>query len=122
VYRFLAGGGEAPAPVAIAADAEAHPGSLASEAVDLFIAVYGARAGDVALSYGATGGVYLGGGIAPKLLPRLLEGGFTQSFLAKGRLESFVSRIPVRVVLNSDAALVGAAMYAPELASDRRAA
>lgn len=122
VYRFLAGGGEAPAPAAIAADAEAHPGSLASEAVDLFIAVYGARAGDVALSYGATGGVYLGGGIAPKLLPRLLEGGFTQSFLAKGRLESFVSRIPVRVVLNSDAALVGAAMYAPELASDRRAA
>jgi glucokinase len=85
---------------------------VARAAVDLFVWIYGARAGNVALSYGATGGVYLGGGIAPKLLPRLLEGGFVQAFLAKGRLESFVRPIPVRVVLNADAALIGAALYA----------
>jgi glucokinase len=117
IYRFLAGGGEAPAPPAIAAAAEADPGSVARAAVDLFVSIYGARAGDVALSYGATGGVYLGGGIAPKLLPRLLEGGFVQAFLAKGRLESFVRRITVRVVLNADAALIGAALYARDAAA-----
>jgi glucokinase len=63
---------------------------------------------------GATGGIYLGGGIAPKLLPRLLEGGFMRAFLAKGTLESFVRRVPVRVVLTADAALVGASLYASE--------
>ena len=83
---------------------------------DLFLSIYGARAGDVALAYGATGGVYLGGGIAPKLLPRLREGGFVRAFLAKGRLESFVRPIPVRVVLNADAALIGAALYAQDAA------
>jgi glucokinase len=116
IYRFLAGGGDAPAPAAIAAAAEDDPESVAHAAVDLFISIYGARAGDVALSFGATGGVYLGGGIAPKLLPQLLEGGFMRAFLAKGRLESLVRRIPVRVVLNADAALIGAALYAKDAA------
>jgi len=90
---------------------------VARAAVDLFVSIYGAHAGDVALSYGATGGVYLGGGIAPKRLPRLLDGRFVQAFLAKGRLEPFVRRIPVRVVLNADAALVGAALYALDAAA-----
>jgi glucokinase len=119
IYRFLAGGAEAPDPPAIAAEAEADPGSVARAAVDLFVAIYGARAGDVALSLGATGGVYLGGGIAPKLLPRLIEGGFVRAFLAKGRLESFVRRIPVRVVLNADAALIGAALCARDAAEPK---
>jgi glucokinase len=116
IYRFLAGGGDAPDPAAIAAAATADRGSVARAAVDLFVSIYGARTGDVALSLGATGGVYLGGGIAPKLLPHLLEGGFVQAFLAKGRLESFVRRVPVRVVLNADAALLGAALYAGDAA------
>jgi glucokinase len=116
IYRFLAGE-EAPAPAAIAAAADADTGSVARAAVDLFVSIYGARAGDVALSYGASGGVYLGGGIAPKLLPRLLEGGFMRAFLAKGRLESFVRRNPVRVVLNADAALIGAALYSRDAAA-----
>jgi glucokinase len=122
VYRFLAGGDEAPDPAAIAAAAEADRGSVASAAVDLFVSVYGARAGDVALAYGATGGVYLGGGIAPKLLPRLLEGGFVRAFLAKGRLESMLRRIPVHVVVNDDAALMGAARYAGDALPRRRRA
>ena len=88
----------------------------------LFVSIYGARAGDVALSYGATGGVYLGGGIAPKLLPRLLEGGFMRAFLAKGRLESFVRRVPVRVVLNTDAAVIRAALIARDSVTLERAA
>ena len=111
IYRFLAGGGEAPAPAAITAEAEADRGSVASAAVDLFVSIYGARAGDVALSMGATGGVYLGGGIAPKLLPRFLEDGFLRAFFAKGTLEPFLRRIPVHVVLNADAALIGASLY-----------
>ena len=114
IYRFLSGSGEAPAPAAIVAAAEADRGSVARAAVDLFVSIYGARAGDVALSYGATGGIYLGGGIAPKLLPHMLEGGFMRAFLGKGRLESFVHRIPVRVVLNTDAALIGASLYAED--------
>jgi glucokinase len=111
-YRFLSGGHDTPDPAQIAAEAAADRDSIASAAVDLFVSIYGARAGDVALSYGATGGVYLGGGIAPKLLRRFLEGGFMHAFLAKGKLESFVRRVPVRVVLNADAALIGASLRA----------
>lgn len=121
-YRFLAGVTDAPEPAVIAAEAASDPRSIASAAVDLFVSLYGARAGDVAVSYGATGGVYLGGGIAPKLLPRFQDGRFLHAFLAKGRLESFVRRVPVRVVLNADAALVGASRYALEAPGLRRLA
>jgi len=123
LYRFFSGEHEAPEPAQIAARAAADRRSAASAAVDLLVSIYGARAGDVALSYGATGGVYLGGGIAPKLLPRLLEGGFMQAFLDKGSLRRMLERIPVHVVLNSDAALIGAALFArDELGPALRAA
>jgi glucokinase len=117
VYRFLSREDEAPEPAAITAEAEADRDSAASAAVDLFAAIYGARAGNVALAYRATGGVYLGGGIAPKILHRLQAGGFIRAFLAKGRLSSLLERIPVRVVLSADAAVIGAALVARELAS-----
>ena len=123
IYRFLSGAAEAPEPAVITAEADADRASVSSAAVDLFVSIYGARAGDVALSYGATGGVYLGGGIAPRLLPRLLEGGFMRAFVAKGRLGSFVRRVPVRVVLDADAAVIGAALFARDaLARERLAA
>ncbi len=109
IYRFLAGG-EAPTPAEITAAAETD--SIASAALDLFVSVYGTRAGDVVLGYAATGGVYLGGGIAPKILPRLLDGRFLRTFTAKGRLSWLLERTPVHVVLNSDAALIGAAAIA----------
>jgi glucokinase len=112
IYRFLTGEPEALEPAAITAEAFADRTSAAGEAVDMFTAIYGSRAGDVALSYFATGGVYLGGGIAPKLLPRLTEGRFMEAFLEKGSLGSQLRRIPVRVVLNTDAALIGAALFA----------
>jgi len=80
------------------------------EALDLFVSVYGAEAGNVALRMFATGGVFLGGGIAPKILSRLQRDGlFMAAFLDKGRMRSLLESIPVLVVLNDRAALWGAA-------------
>jgi glucokinase len=84
----------------------------ASEALDLMLSVYGAQAANLALTVMATGGVYLGGGIPPKVLPRLREGGFMRAFTDKGRLSELLERIPVRVILNELTALLGAARHA----------
>lgn len=90
---------------------------LCSRALDLFVAAYGALAGNLALLGTATGGVYLGGGIAPKILPRLTGGLFLQAFTAKGRFVPYLEKLPVRVILNDRAALLGAARHASLLAS-----
>lgn len=80
------------------------------QALELFVSLYGAEAGNVALRMLATGGVFLGGGIAPKLLPRFTRDGlFLSSFLDKGRMRPLLEDIPVLVVLNDRAALWGAA-------------
>lgn len=81
-------------------------------AVDLFVRVYGAEAGNLALKLKATRSVFVGGGIAPKLLPVLREGAFLAAFLDKGRMRSLLAPVPVRVLLNEDAALLGAALCA----------
>ncbi|HEV7509257.1 MAG TPA: glucokinase [Thermoanaerobaculia bacterium] len=86
-------------------------------ALETFVAVYGAVAGNIALLGTATGGVWLGGGIAPKILPRLSDGLFRETFRAKGRFAAFLERVPVRVILNDRAALLGAARRATELAA-----
>ena len=83
-----------------------------TRALDLFVHAYGARAGNLALTTGATGGVYIAGGIAPKILPRLREGDFLAALRDKGRLSYYLEAIPVRVVLNPDAGLIGAAVEA----------
>ena len=85
---------------------------LCAKALDLFVAVYGSEAGNLALKFKATGGLYVGGGIAPKILPRLKSGGFMSAFAAKGRLSALLKAIPVRVILNDQAALRGAALLA----------
>ena len=85
---------------------------VASEAVDLLVSMYGAQAGNMALAVMATGGVYLGGGIAPRILPRLREGAFMRAFMDKGRLSDVVARIPVWVIRNELTALLGAARHA----------
>lgn len=85
---------------------------LCSRAMDLFVAAYGAVAGNLALTGTAIGGVYLGGGIAPKILPRLKTGLFLQTFEAKGRFVPYLERVAVRVILNDRAALLGAARHA----------
>ena len=85
---------------------------LCARALGIFTAVYGAVAGNLALTGTATGGVWLGGGIAPKILPRLTNGLFMQTFEAKGRFTPFLERVPVRVILNDKAAMLGAALRA----------
>jgi glucokinase len=114
IYRFL--GGDAADPAAVSAEAAADPTSRGRQALDLFASIYGARAGNVALAYMATGGVYLGGGIAPKIVEHLREGGFMRAFADKGRFAPLLSRIPVHVVRNDHAALLGAARIAAERA------
>ena len=80
--------------------------------MELFVSLYGALAGNLALQYLSKGGVYLGGGIAPKIVPLLQAGGFMQAFLAKGRFEKYLSEIPVKVVMDESDSLLGAAQYA----------
>lgn len=83
-------------------------------AVRLFLSIYGAEAGNLALKYLASGGVFIGGGIAPHLQPFLKEGTFMESFVSKGRFRSLLSAIPVKVILNEKTALLGAARYVQE--------
>lgn len=90
----------------------AETSDLAVRALDLFIALYGAEAGNLALKMKATQGVWIGGGIAPKILPRLRRPGFLEAFSDKGRFKAFLEAIPVRVILNDQTALRGAAWYA----------
>lgn len=82
------------------------------EALRFFAALYGALAGNVALQYVATGGVFLGGGVPPAILSVLAEGEFLKAFRDKGRFRGFLEKIPVKVVLDETAALLGAARYA----------
>ncbi len=87
--------------------------------VELFASLYGAEAGNLAMKTLATGGVYLGGGIAPKILPVLRGDGFLRAFVDKGRMHRVLSQIPVRVMLDEQSALLGAAHYAWLRASSR---
>lgn len=103
----LAAGAD-PAPI-IVETALANRQSLCGAAVERFVSILGAEAGNLALKVLATGGVYLGGGIAPRILPFLEQGPFLSSFRAKGRMTDLLSRIPVHVILEPRAALIGAA-------------
>jgi glucokinase len=85
---------------------------IAVQALNMFVSSYGAEAGNLALKGKAIGGVYVGGGIAPKMLNKLRDGTFMQAFNDKGRYRELVSSIPVYVVLNEKAALRGAAYHA----------
>jgi glucokinase len=88
---------------------------LAGRALDLFVAAYGAAAGNLALVGLATGGVYLGGGIAPKILPRLQHGPFLDAFRDKGRFRGLMEGMPIRVILNPHTAMLGAALVGARL-------
>jgi len=125
IYSFLrdSGRGEEPSwladeiatgePAAVISTAAlAGRSRLCSDALDLFVTLYGAEAGNLALKVMATGGVYVGGGIAPRILPRLRGPAFVKAFVAKGRMRPLLEAMPVRVVLNDRLALLGAARYA----------
>jgi glucokinase len=116
--RWLEDRSTLPSAAAISAEAAADPKSLSARALTLFCSIYGARAANVALAFMATGGVYLGGGIAPRIARALMDGTFMRAFTAKGRLSGLLEQVPVRIVLNDRAALLGAAEIASELADD----
>ncbi|MGH7167623.1 MAG: glucokinase [Nitrospiraceae bacterium] len=90
------------------------------QALDLFASIYGAEAGNLALKALALDGVFLGGGIAPKLLTKLKDGTFMRAFSSKGRYKRLMGTIPVRVILNQQTALLGAASVAAQLRNEGR--
>lgn len=91
----------------------AHDGDEGCErTVRALVSIFGAAAGNAALSLQATGGVYLGGGITQRVLPWLQSGGFVDAFLDRGLVSSLLERIPVRVILDDRAGLMGAARLA----------
>jgi glucokinase len=101
---------DAPAAITTAAFERRCPGCI--EALDMFVEAYGAEAGNLALRTVSTGGVFIGGGIAPKILPALTTGAFIGAFRAKPPLDAMVAAMPVKVILNAEAGLLGAAVFA----------
>jgi glucokinase len=125
VYRFLRERSRTQEPAWLAS--EIHDGDAAAaissagltgrdavceEALDLMVSIYGAEAGNLALKLLATGGIYIGGGIALHILPKLRQHSFLDSLAAKGRFRGMLERIPVYVILNEHAGLLGAARIA----------
>jgi glucokinase len=103
------------APANISAAALSGQCAACVEALDMFVEAYGAEAGNLALRSMATGGIFIGGGIAPKILPALETGRFIRAFREKAPLEGLLAAIPVKVILNADAGLLGAAIFAATL-------
>jgi len=125
IYRFLRSAGVAeeqsavrvemagndPAPV-ITRHGLAGTDPLSVKTLEVFVGAYGTAAGNLALAVLASGGVYIAGGIAPKIIGQLRSGAFMRAFRDKGRLSKVVARMPVRVILTDDVALYGAAAVA----------
>ena len=125
IYRHLRAAGLIPEASAVRAEAEredpaavivrhalADADALCSKALDVFVSVLGAQAGNLALTVLALGGVYLAGGIAPRIVAQLKAGPFLPSFRSKGRLSGLLTRMPVRVIMNPNVGLLGAAAVA----------
>ena len=91
---------------------------ICDKALDMFVSAYGAETGNLALKLLSVGGVYIGGGIAPRILEKIKDGTFMKAFTDKGRLSQLLINMPVRVILESRAALAGAAAYAEARAAE----
>jgi len=100
------------APAAITEAALQGQCASCRQALDMFVEAYGAEAGNLALRTVSTGGLFVGGGIAPKILPALTSGAFIRAFVSKAPFESLLEAIPVKVILKTDNALLGAAVCA----------
>ncbi len=126
LYEFLhheRTGTAAPAPAgdpaaAVSQAALAGTDPIAVEALQEFVRIYGAQAGNLALACLPFGGLFIAGGIAPKILPLLQDGGFVQAFNAKGRMEPLLQRIPVHIVAHAAPGLLGAALCAARPIAD----
>ncbi|MBA2245062.1 MAG: glucokinase [Gemmatimonadetes bacterium] len=130
VYRYLAESGFAPERPEVRAEMESEDPAaiisrralagtdpLCAKTLDIFISVYGAQAGNLALTVLATGGVYLAGGIAPRILEKLRGGVFLESFSQKGRFSGLMAKVPVHVILSQEVGLIGAAAEALRVAA-----
>jgi glucokinase len=106
---------DADAPAQISTAALERRCASCVEALQLFVEAYGAEAGNLALRSVSTGGLFIGGGIAPKILPALTDGRFLQAFLDKAPLRELLVHVPVHIILNAEAGLLGAAVYAAGL-------
>ena len=91
---------------------------ICEKTVDIFVSAYGAEAGNLALKFLSVGGLYVGGGIAPRIIEKLKDGTFMKAFTDKGRLSQLLINMPVRIILESRAALLGAAAYAEARAAE----
>ena len=124
-YRYLLASAAAPEQATVRAEMEkedpasvitrhglARTDCLSDRALELFCEILGAQAGNLALTVVATGGVYLAGGIAPRIVERLKDGPFLTAFRDKGRMSDLLSRIPVHVIMNPNVGLLGAAAVA----------
>ncbi|HEY1646990.1 MAG TPA: glucokinase [Terracidiphilus sp.] len=98
--------------------AMAAKSEICEKALNLFVSAYGAEAGNLALKVLSVGGLYVGGGIAPRILEKLKDGAFMKAFSDKGRLSQLLLHMPVRVILESRTALIGAAAYAEARAAE----
>ena len=108
--RELLRQGDGPAAISAAGLEGRH--ELCVKALDLFVSFYGAEAGNLALKTMATGGVFIGGGIAPRILQKLKHPAFMEAFTRKGRMKPLLEAMPVRVIMKDTAALLGAARFA----------
>jgi glucokinase len=129
IYEFLRDAGAAPEPDRFAAELDqthdraglisqaalAGTCELAIAALELFVYLYGVESGNLALKLMSTGGLYVGGGIAPKIVDQLRTGRFMEGFVGKGRMADPLRAVPVKVILNDKAALLGAAFRGAQL-------
>ncbi len=107
--------GSGDAAATISSFAVEHNDTLAARALEIFCNVYGAQAGNLALTCLPTGGVYIAGGIAPKIIPTLKTGTFMHAFSNKGRMQPLLEAMPVRVIMNPKVGLIGAALMAARI-------
>jgi glucokinase len=98
-------------PALISQLALEHKAEICEQALSIFVSVYGSETGNCALSFMATGGVFIGGSIAAKIVPKMQDPIFMKSFLDKGRMRSLLSDMPVKIIVNDDAGIIGAARY-----------
>src|ERR1700757_508225 len=99
------------APALISQLALENKAALCEQGLSIFVGIYGSQTGDCALNFMSTGGIFIGGSIAAKIVPRMKDPSFMQSFLDKGRMRGLLQDMPVKIVLNDDSGILGAARY-----------
>jgi glucokinase len=98
-------------PALISRTALEGKAAICDQTMSIFVSVFGAEAGNCALNFMSTGGIFIGGSIAAKIVPKMKDPVFLESFLDKGRMETILKDMPVKIVTNDDTGMIGAARY-----------